>query len=138
MVDTSSSGMVGKLKTTTNAHWVAGLVVAAVLGLIFSLIVMGITNLWAVMILGGLLKLVLAAGVGFAVRLTSVDAGTNTFVAALVTGGLGIHTITFLEARGFDYFDTSLYSAFAQSFLTAYVLFFGVIAALVATVGRNK
>lgn len=137
MADATSNGSVGRLKSTPNIHWAAGLVVSTVLSFLFALVVIAIDNAWVLLILGGLLLLVLAAAVGFTVRLTTANGGYGAFWAALVTAGLGVHVVTTLAGAGFDFFGEKLLGTYGSSPLSAFVVFFGLIAALVATVGRR-
>jgi hypothetical protein len=117
---------------------VAGLVVAVVLSSILSLIAIAVTNEWALLILLSVLCLVVAAGVGFAVRMTASESSNQTFLAAFVTGGLGVHLVVSVAGNGFDDFAFNFINAYYSSPLSGYVFFFGVVAALVATVGRRK
>jgi hypothetical protein len=127
----------GKFSSISQIHWVAGLVVSVLVSSILSLVVMAATNEWARLVLMGLVGLVIAAVVGFAVRLTSQATTNQTFIAALVTAGLGVHIAAGTAGAGFDDFEATLYYAYSAAPLSGYVIFFGIVAALVATVGRR-
>ncbi len=128
----------GKFTSISQIHWVAGLVVAGVLSSILSLITIAVTNEWALLVLLPIVSLIIAAAVGFAVRLTSSESPHQNFLAAFVTAGLGVHVVVSVAGRGYDDFALDLINAYYQSPLSGYVIFFGVVAALFATVGRRK
>ena len=128
----------GKFSSISQIHWVAGLVVAGVLSFILSLISIAVSNEWALLVLLTVLSLIVAAAVGFAVRLTSSESPHQTFLAAFVTAGLGVHVVVSVAGQGYDDVARSLINAYYSSPLSGYVFFFGVVAALVATVGRRK
>lgn len=135
----TASGPLGKFKSVTNIHWVIGLLVSVIVSFILGLIVVGIDNGWAMLIVSGLICIILAALVGFAVRLTSSATQNQTFWAALVTAGLGVHVVvSFASVRyGFDDFEWTLWGTYAETPLSGFVIFYGLVAALVATVGRR-
>ncbi|PKQ25588.1 MAG: hypothetical protein CVT64_09205 [Actinobacteria bacterium HGW-Actinobacteria-4] len=133
----SSSKPLGKFSSIAQIHWVAGLVAAVVLSHILALVVIGLDNEWALLFLLGIISLIIAAVVGFAVRLTSSASVNQTFLAAFVTAGLGVHLIVGAAGRGFDDFGYTMLTAYLGSPINGYVIFFGVVAGLVATVGRR-
>lgn len=126
---------VSKFVSTPGVQWVAGLAVAVILSLLLSLIVVAIDNAWVLLVLLAFLGLILAAAVGFAVRLTS--SGTAAFWPAAVAAGLGVHTLTSVAGVGFDYYGEGLLSAFQSAPLSAYVVFFGVVAGVIAVFARR-
>ena len=137
MNDTAPAGSsVSKLKSTPGIPWIAGLVVATVLSLILSLVVVAVTNEWALLVLVMVIGLIISFAVGFAVRLTSV--GVGGFLPAFVTAGLGVHVLTHLAGAGFDEFGYALWSTFQSAPFSAFVFFYGVVAGIVATVGRRS
>lgn len=125
-----------KLTATPGINWAAGLVAAIVLGHILGLIVVGITNEWVQWIVLGFVALLAAGGVGFAVRLTS-PVGAAAFLPAAITGGLGAHAIATLAGSGFDYLGDALLAVYQWNPLSAYAVFVGVLAGVVATVARK-
>lgn len=127
----------GKFSSISNVHWAAGLTVAFVLSFITALIVTGITNEWAILVVLTITNVIIAAAVGFAVRFTSSASPNNTFLAAFATTGLGVHIPVMMAGDGFDEFGWHLFGAYLGSPFSAYVFFFGIIGALVATMGRR-
>lgn len=134
----SAEKAAGRFSSISQIHWVAGLVVAVVLSSVLSLIAIAITNQWALLVLLSILSLIIAAAVGFAVRLTSSESPNQTFLAAFVTAGLGVHVVVRISGEGYDDFAFDLINAYYSSPLNGYVIFFGLVAALVATVSRRK
>ena len=134
----TAGSVVGKVSGIAQIHWVAGLVVAVVLSHIFALIAIAVTNQWIMLVLLSILALIVAVAVGFAVRLTSSESTNQTFLAAFVTAGLGVHVVVRISAQGYDDFAFDMVNAYNSSPLGGYVIFFGLVAALVATVARRK
>jgi hypothetical protein len=136
MAESKTPGSIpSRITSTSGTPWVAGLVVSVILSFLLSLIVVAVTNAWASLVLLAFLGLILAVGVGFAVRLTS--AGPGAFWPAAVTAGLGVHVVTSLAGVGFHDYGYSLLSTFHAAPLSAYVVFYGVIAGVVASFARR-
>lgn len=137
MTDSNDQTLVpSKIASTPGIQWVAGLVVSTILSLILGLAVVAIDNEWAQLVALSFLGLIIAVAVGFAVRFTS--AGQSAFWAAAISGGLGVNTVTSLAGVGFDNFGFGLLYAFQGFPVSAYTVFFGVIAGVVAIVGRRS
>ncbi len=128
----------GKFSSIEQIHWVAGLAVAVILSFVFSLIATAITNQWALLVVLNIFCLVIAGAVGFAVRLTSSASSRETFVTALVTGGLGVMVVVRMSGQGYSDLAWNFINAYNGSILSGWVVFFGLVAALVATVARKK
>jgi hypothetical protein len=136
MAESKTKGSIAsRITSTPGIPWVAGLVVSVILSFVLSLIVVAVTNAWVSLFLLALLGLILAVAVGFAVRLTS--SGPGAFWPAAVTAGLGVHVVTALAGVTFHDYGSSLLAAFQSAPLSAYVVFYGVIAGVVATFARR-
>ena len=135
---TTPQKKLGRFSTFSQFHWVAGLIVSVVLAHFFALIVVGATNQWVLLILLMIVCLLLAAAVGFAVRVTSKVSPVHTFITALVCAGLGANVVARMGGAGFDDFAWDLLGAYATSPLTGLAIFYGLVAALVATAGRRS
>lgn len=134
----SAEKAAGKFSSITGIHWIAGLLVSVVVSHILALIAIAVTNQWVMVVLLSIMALIIAAAVGFTVRLTSSESPNQTFLAAFVTAGLGVHVVVRIAAQGYDDFAFDLVNAYNASPLGGYVIFFGLVAALVATVGRRS
>lgn len=135
MADAPNPPASSKFASKPGVNWAAGLAAAVVLGHILGLIVVGITNEWVLWIVLGIIGVVLAAAVGFAVRLTSATGGA--FWPALIAGGLAAHIPSTLGGVGFDDLGYGLLGVYQSAPFAAYVVFVGLAAALVATFGRK-
>ena len=136
MAESKTSGSIpSRIASTPGIEWVAGLVVSVILSLVLSLAVVAVHNEWASLVLLAFLGLIIAVAVGFAVRLTS--AGQGAFWPAAVSAGLGVHILTSLAGVGFDAYGLGLLSTFQSAPLSACVVFFGVIAGVVAVFARR-
>lgn len=136
MTESSTGGStVRKFASTPGIQWAAGLAVAVILSLLLALIVVAVTNEWVLLVLLMILGMIVAVAVGFAVRLTS--AGAGAFWPAAVATGLGVHTLVSLAGVGFDDYGHGLLSAFGSAPISAYVVFYGVIAGVIAAFARR-
>jgi hypothetical protein len=135
MADTTPTTSTSKLKSTPGINWVAGLVVSVVLSVVFTLVVVAITPAWALLFVLGLLCLILAAAVGFAVRFTTT--GTGGFWPAAVTAALGVHVVTYVAGSGFEYLGEGLLDAYRSAPIGFYAVFYGVVAGIVAVFARR-
>lgn len=137
MAESKTPGSIpSKIASTPAIEWVAGLVVSGILSILLSLVVVGVHNEWASLVLLAFLGLILAVAVGFAVRLTSAAPGA--FWPAAVTAGLGVHVVTSLAGVGFHDYGYSLLATLHSAPLSAYVVSYGVIAGVVAIVARRR
>ncbi len=137
MAESKTSGSTPrKIASTPGIEWVAGLVVSVILSLLLSLAVVSVHNEWASLVLLAFLGLIAAAAVGFAVRLTS--AGRGSFWPAAVSAGIAVHVITSLSGVGFSDYGNALLFALRSAPLSAYVVFYGATAGLVAIFGRRS
>jgi hypothetical protein len=132
---TTTPASVSRLKSTPGINWVAGLVVSVVLSVVFTLVAVAITPAWALLFVLGLLGLILAVAVGFAVRLTTP--GLGGFWPAAVTAALGVHVVTYVAGSGFEYLGEGLLDAYRSAPISFYAVFFGVVAGIVAVIGRR-
>lgn len=132
---TEAPTTVSKFKSTPGINWVVGLAVSVLLSVIFTLMVTAITPEWALLFVLALLGVILAVAVGFAVRLTTPGAGG--FWPAAVTAGLGIHVFTSVAGEGFENLGQALLWTYQSPPISFYVVFFGVVAGLVATIARR-
>ena len=139
MADTkTSNGPLSKVSSIAQIHWVAGLVASVIASHILALVVIALDDEWALLVVIGIVNLILALVVGFAVRLTSSATANQTFLAAFVTGALGVHVVVGAAGRGFEEFGYLMLTTYLDSPINGYVVFYGVVAALVATVGRRS
>jgi hypothetical protein len=137
MAESKTSGSVpSKIASIPGIEWVAGLVVSGILSILLSLVVVGVHNEWASLVLLAFLGLILAVAVGFAVRLTCAAPGG--FWPAAVTAGLGVHVVTSLAGVGFNDYGKALLFALRSAPLSAYAVSYGVIAGVVAIVARRR
>ena len=136
MAESKTPGSVpSKIASIRGIEWVAGLVVSGILSILLSLVVVGVHNEWASLVLLAFLGLIIAVAVGFAVRLTS--AGQGAFWPAAVSAGLGVHIVASLAGVGFHDYGHSLLATLHSAPLSAYVVSYGVIAGVVAIFARR-
>lgn len=132
---TAGSSTTNRLTSTPGINWVAGLVVAVVLSAIFTLFAAAITHELALLFVLGLLGLILAVAVGFAVRFTTP--GSGGFWPAAVTAALGVHAFTATAGAGLEYLGGAMLDAYQSAPISFYAVFYGVVAGIVAVVGRR-
>lgn len=135
MADSTVTTSTSKLRSTPGVNWIAGLVVSVVLSVVFTLVVVAITPAWALLFVLGLLGLILAVAVGFAVRFTTP--GTGGFWPAAVTAALGVHVVTYVAGSGFEYLGEGLLDAYRSAPIGFYAVFYGVVAGIVAVFARR-
>jgi hypothetical protein len=131
----TSGSLPSRIASTPGIEWIVGLVVSVFLSLLLSLVVVNVHNEWASLVLLAFLGLIIAVAVGFAVRLTS--AGRGAFWPAAIAAGLAVHVVTSLLGVGFDGYGDGLLFTLRSAPLSAYVVFYGATAGMVAVFGRR-
>jgi hypothetical protein len=140
-----SRSVLESLRRNQVGNLFAGLVIAISVGLLLSVLVPSEPNVLAIIVLG----LLMAAAVGFTVRLTSADRGLISQAVAFVAAAFGVHlmVVTGMVGGGNEIlgqlggsgpgFDDALLAALATPVVSSGALLTGLIAVLVVGWGDH-